>query len=230
MKRSITRVTLWGTLIRVQAAFLGNVMGLWAISSWLGRRKHPERPLWACLSVGLAAVVTLLVADLGHAIAHILSARHAGAPMDEILISSGMPRTLYPDQAVSPAVHRKRALGGPIFSAIGCLQSGLVHALSTSERVKELASWSLLGHGFILMGSLLPFPMVDGGSILKWTLVERGRTPTQADEIVRRVNWTLGVLASTIGAALLALRSWVAGLIGIGVGGIALGVASDRIK
>jgi Zn-dependent protease len=176
-------------------------------------------------------MLTLLVADLGHAIAHIPSARYSGAPVDEILISSGMPRTLYLNHDVSPSTHRKRALGGPIFSTIGVLLSFLVYGLSTSGALtRELAGWSLIGHGFILIGSLLPFPMVDGGSILKWTLVKRGRTPLQADGIVRRINWIMAVLAGISGIILIVLDFWIAGLIVIGVGGLAIGVASGKIK
>jgi hypothetical protein len=43
--------------------------------------------------------------------------------MDEVRISLGMPRTLYRENAVSPDAHRLRALGGPIFNALGLLVS-----------------------------------------------------------------------------------------------------------
>jgi hypothetical protein len=50
---------------------------------------------------------------------HTISARLAGAPMDEILLSSGMPRALYRNNKVLPQTHIHRSLGGPIFSLIG---------------------------------------------------------------------------------------------------------------
>ena len=69
------------------------------------------------------SMILLIFADFGHAIAHIFSARYAKAPMDEILITAGMPRTLYTDNNVSPATHRMRAFGGPVFSTLGLLLS-----------------------------------------------------------------------------------------------------------
>lgn len=39
----------------------------------------------------------------------------AGAPMNEILLSSGIPGTLYENTADSPQTHIQRSLGGPIF-------------------------------------------------------------------------------------------------------------------
>jgi hypothetical protein len=122
-------------------------------------------------------------------------------------------------------------MGGPIFSMAGLLLSLLFYVVAArGTLVREWAGWSLLGHGFILVGSLAPFPMVDGGSILKWTLVEGGRTASQADEIVRRVNWVIGVGAVIAGIVLIGLRLWVAGLIVMGVGVIAIGVALGKIK
>ena len=101
--------------------------------------------------------------DFGHAIAHIFSARYAGAPMDEIRISANMPRTLYWNNAVSPDVHRLRALGGPIFSALSCLLSlATYRAVPRHAVAHELAGWSALGHGLLLLLCLMPVPVVDG--------------------------------------------------------------------
>jgi hypothetical protein len=158
-------------------------------------------------------MVTLLAADLGHALAHIISAGYARAPMDEILISEGMPRTIYLDNDVPPRAHRLRAVGGPIFSALGLLASLLLRCLAPRNSLgRELAGWSCLGHGFVLAGSLAPLPVVDGGTILKWTLVEQGRTPTEADEIVRRASLSLGAAAATTGVALATRRRWLPAL------------------
>ena len=113
-------------------------------------------------------------ADVGHAMAHTVSARLAGAPMDEILLSSGMPRTLYLDNTVSPKTHIQRSLGGPIFSLIGFALSLLWWRNSARGSLShDLAEASLFDHSFILLGSLSPLPIVDGGIILKWKLVER---------------------------------------------------------
>lgn len=231
MKRTTTVFKLWGTPVNVQTVFYGNVLLLWIIVTLLGRYLDPERPVWMDVLIGFAAMLLLMFADLGHAMAHILSARYAGAPMDEVLISAGMPRTLYDENDVPPAAHRMRALGGPIFSIAGCLLSSLVYFASGSgSLVRELSGWSLLGHTLILIGSLAPLPIVDGGSILKWTLVERGQTPSQADDTIRRIDLVLGILAAISGAALLLMRFWIAGLLVIGGAGIVFGIAWGKIK
>ena len=134
------------------------------------------------LAVGFGAMLLMMLADFGHAIAHIFSARRAGGPMSELYISAGMPRTLYPDNEVAPAVHMGRSLGGPTYSAVGFLLSLLVQQLARPGSViGDLAGWSLIGQGLILLGSLMPLSMVDGGVLLKWALVRGGRTEAEAD-------------------------------------------------
>ncbi len=176
-------------------------------------------------------MILLLVADVGHAMAHIFSARYARAPMDEILISLGMPRTMYFDNEVSPRAHRIRAVGGSAFSGLGLLLSIITYGIASSDSVAmELAAWSVIGHGFILAGCLLPLPFVDAGTILKWTLVEKGKTKAEADEVLRRANWLLGLVGGIIGLVLIAAQMWIVGLILIGVGAIAIGAAAGKIR
>jgi Zn-dependent protease len=158
-------------------------------------------------------MVVLATADFGHALAHTVSARAAGAPVDEILISSGMPRTLYEDNDVPPQVHRTRALGGPIFSAIGLLTSTLLQSLAPRDTLaREVAGWSTAGHGLILGGSLLPLPMVDGGTILKWTLVEQGYAEPAAEALVARAAEAVAVGSFTAGAVAARRRRWLPAL------------------
>jgi hypothetical protein len=180
--------------------------------------------------VGALSTLALLAADVGHAMAHIVSARYAGAPMDEIFLSEGMPRTIYYDNDVPPHVHQLRAVGGPIYSATGLLASlGLRRLAPCASIGHEVASWAALGHGFILAGSLVPLPIVDGGTLLKWTLVERGQTPDEADKVVRQAGLSTGAAAAATGAALATQRRWLpaAGL--LAGGAIAIAVALDKL-
>ena len=149
------------------------------------------------------ALPVALFADVGHAMAHTVSARMAGAPMDEILLSSEMPRTLYENNDVVPGVHIMRSMGGPIFSLMCVILSLLWRSLSPRKSIsRELAEISLVGHGFILLGSVAPLPMVDGGIILKWRLVQAGRSVEQADQTVRRASCGLGAALLVAGAVL----------------------------
>jgi hypothetical protein len=171
-------------------------------------------------------------ADIGHAMAHTVSARLAGAPMDEILLSASMPRTLYENNAVPPQTHIGRSLGGPIFSLMSCLLSLLWRQLSPRGTLsRDLATVSLVGHGFILLGSIVPLPMVDGGIILKWKLVEAGQTPRQADQTVHKVSLGLGAVVLSLGAVIgfIGKRKLTGGLLAAG-GAAAVAAGFDWLK
>lgn len=207
------------------------ILVLWGGISWFGLHWHPERNVWQGLLIGFVSTVLLSLSDFGHPFGHIFSARYAGAPMDEIVISSEMPHTLYQNNKVAPNVHRMRALGGPIFNLLGLLisftgfQLAPVHSL-----VREWMGWSAVGHGYILIASMLPLPMVDGGTILKWTLVARGKTEAQADDWVRRIDWILGFGIALAGIGFAVAKIWISGLICIGVSVVIFGIAAGKIR
>jgi hypothetical protein len=223
-------VKVFGTPMKVKMIFMFYILILWAILTWLETAWHPEMASWEAVLIGLAVVLVLIPADVGHAVAHIFSARWAGAPMDEILLSAGMPRTLYWNNAVSPNTHRLRAIGGPLFNMVALLLSLAIYALLASNSIiRELATWSALGHALILMMSLVPLPVVDGGTLLKWTLVARGRTEKQADAAVRRLDWVIGSLTEIAGLVLVASRLWIAGGILVGLGMVVIAITAGKI-
>jgi hypothetical protein len=201
---------------------------LTGLLAWIAGLRKPERSWPQRLGVGLLEMLIATVADIGHAMAHTISARLAGAPMDEILLSSGMPRTLYQNNAVPPQTHIRRSLGGPIFSLIGFTLSLLWWRISPHGSLRhDLAEASLAGHSFILLGSLAPLPMVDGGIILKWKLVEAGQSSRQADQTVRKTSLSLGAAFLGLGAllGLFQKRKLVGGLLAAGGAvGIAAGI------
>jgi hypothetical protein len=71
---------------------------------------------------------------------------------------------------------------------------------------------------------------LDGGTILKWTLMASGRTETAADEIVRRVDWVIGIIGGIIGVGLIALQMWLAGMIVLGIGMVVIGIAAGKLR
>ena len=224
-------VRIFGTPVKVSFMFLLIIVILWGSVTWLGLYWHPEREFWQGLLIGLVTALLLVVAEYGHPLAHIFSARYAGAPMHEILISLDMPRTLYSNNDVLPKVHRMRALGGPIFNLLGLLLSLAIYAVASGNPIAaELAGWSALGHGLLLIMSLSPLPPVDGGTILKWTLVERGKTEREADEMVRHVDWVMGIGAAIIGVGMIAMQMWIAGVILLGISIVVIGVTAGKIR
>jgi hypothetical protein len=224
-------VRIFGTPVKVSFKVLLIIVIVWGGVTWLGLYWHPERGFWQGLLIGLVTALLLLFAEYGHPLGHIFSARFAAAPMDEILISLDMPRTLYSNNDVLPKVHRMRALGGPIFNLLGLLLSLAIYAAASGNPIAaELAGWSALGHGLLLIMSLSPLPLADGGTILKWTLVERGKTEREADEMVRRIDWVLGIGAAMTGVAAIAMQMWIAGLILAGISIGVIGVTAGKIQ
>ena len=203
--------TIFGTPLRIKPVVLVNLAGLWVIAAWLEHLWHPDWSFSLILAVGFGAMLLMVLADFGHAAAHIFSARRAGGAMSELYISAGMPRTLYSDNEVAPAVHIGRSLGGPTYSVVGFLLSLLVQQLARPGSViGDLAGWSLIGQGLILLGSLMPLSMVDGGVLLKWALVRGGRKEAEADRVVKWAGRVAGVILALVVLAVIALwRGWL---------------------
>jgi hypothetical protein len=216
-----------GVPVVAQASIWPAPILLTGLLAWAAGKRNPELTWLQRLGVGLLAIIVALPADVGHAMAHTISARLAGAPMDEILLSSGMPRTLYKNNEVPPHTHIGRSLGGPIFSLLSFMLSMLWYRLSTLGSLSHnLAEVSLASHGFILLTSIAPVPVVDGGTILKWKLVEAGQSTEQADRTVRKTSLALGAVFLGLGffLAIFQKRKLAGGLLAAGgASGIAAG-------
>lgn len=193
-------------------------------------KRRPQLSWPARLLAGALSLPIALLPDFVHFWGHTVSARYAGAPMDTILYAVGMPRTLYADNAVPPHTHRMRALGGVIFNALALLGGLLVRRATPPDSfARELADLFCAGNGFLVPASLVPLPFVDGGTILKWTLVEQGRSEAEADALIRRIDGAVGIAAASAGTLALA-RGWrLAGGALIGGGLSALAAARDLL-
>lgn len=167
---------------------------------WLFGRGHPERTRRERLK--LAALATPLVAGVEwcHNLAHTAAAQAVGKPADEFKVLFGTPRLVYRelnDSSVTPLQHMARAAGGPLLNLLLLPILTVLRGLAPrgSKRYEVLnASWWM--NVLVLGAGLLPIPGIDGGALLKWELVRRGRTVAQADETVRQVN---GGLAAGLG-------------------------------
>lgn len=224
-------IKIFNTPVKIKLAALPIPFVVWGIVTWVGLYLHPERGFWQGLLIGLSTSTLLLGVEFGHALAHIFSARYAGAPMDEILISGEMPRTLYFNNDVAPKTHRMRALGGPIFNLVGLLLSLLIFTLVPGIPIlREWMTWTAGGHGIQLLMSLTPVPMVDGGTILKWTLVARGKTEQEADQIVKRVDWVFASILGITAIILLLMKMWIAGIVCLILSAIVTAITMGKIR
>ncbi|MEO8084164.1 MAG: hypothetical protein ABI780_10100, partial [Ardenticatenales bacterium] len=220
------------TPVRMTPQVLLLVAALWAGTTAWGLYWHPQRGFWPAVLIGFVTTVLLTLADFGHALAHIFSARYAGAPMDEIRVTATqMPHTLYANNAVAPNVHRLRAVGGPLFNAAMLALSAAVWAVGPPNSiVRELATWSAAAHGMMMIMSLAPVPVVDGGTLLKWTLVARSWPEARAEATAKRFGWLAGIASVLIGLGLIALRVKLVGGVFALAGVIVLATAVGVIQ
>jgi hypothetical protein len=230
-EEATTVVDAFGTPVEIRPGFWGALALLWALMTWVAGRGHPERPFLVRLAVGFLSGLAMISADVGHALAHTVSARMAGGPTDRIVLSHGMPRTLYEDNAVPPAMHRGRSLGGPIFSGVSLLAALVSRSLAPQDSIiREVLTWSAVGHAFIFGGCLAPLPFVDGGVLLKWSLVDAGRSADEADIIVQEVDLAAGAALAASGVALATTRHKLPALALLAGGIVAIGAGLGKIR
>jgi Zn-dependent protease len=167
-------------------------LALWPVMAWLAGRGRSDRSLWQRLGIGALTTAVILGSEWCHNLAHAAAARLVGKPMDALRIVWGMPLVVYydiDDETVTPREHILRAVGGPVCNAL-LLPFALIFRRFTQENsaLRDVAHAAVGMNTFLSTASLLPIPGIDGGPILKWSLVARGYTPKAADGTVRGVN------------------------------------------
>ncbi|MGD8904107.1 MAG: hypothetical protein PVI67_11120 [Anaerolineae bacterium] len=193
---------------------------VWLLMSWLAGRGHDDRPWWKRLGTGALTMSAILGSEWCHNLAHAAAARSIGKPMDALRVTWGMPLLVYydiNDRTVSPRQHIFRALGGPVCNALLLLLALCSRRLIKQGTVPGNVVNAAVGmNTFLVSASLLPIPGLDGGPILKWSLVDRGATPEEADETVRAVNRVAGGgLGIAAGIALKRKRRFLGSLLAL---------------
>ncbi|MCL4301765.1 MAG: hypothetical protein KJ077_39085 [Anaerolineae bacterium] len=196
--------TILNTPVTAEPSALLTPLSMVALGWISSSRSWPNR-----LYRGGWLLLAYALTDLLHFVGHILSARYAGAPMDRIHLAAPLPRTIYLDNVVTPQAHRLRSFGGPLANTLaGVLFFGLGFLAPSRSAVRTgliLLGWF---NSLLAAGSLFPLPFIDGGVILKWTLVERGQSSEQADRVVRQAGFAAGSLVILFGLWLIKARRW----------------------
>ncbi len=187
---------------------------VWGILSWVAGCKRPDWSRKKRAAAGAATTIIMLGSEWCHNLAHAAVASRIGKPVDAIRIFWGTPLLIYVDindQKVSPYQHILRSLGGPIFNALLIPVCWLTRQLTQEGTLGRYAADFAIGtNTFLSTVSLLPIPGIDGGPILKWSLVQRGYNPDKADEVVKGVNRVVGGgLGIAAGVALKNQRKWL---------------------
>jgi len=206
----------------------------WPIMAWVAKMRIPERSWWQSLGIGALTMPIVLGSEWCHNLAHAAAARLVGKPMDAIRITWGMPLVVYydiNDETVTPRQHIIRALGGPLFNMLVLPIALFLRRCTQSESmVRDIANAAVETNTLLPAVGLLPIPSIDGGPILKWSLVEKGHTLEAADMIVRKVDGVLGLFLTLAGALSFKKRRWLLGGLLIQLAVIALSVTLGIFK
>jgi Zn-dependent protease len=190
---------------------------VWLIMAGVAGRNRPDRSRWMRLGIGGLTMTAILGSEWCHNLAHAAAARSIGKPMDALRVTWGMPLVVYydiDDDEVTPREHITRALGGPLFSGVLLAIAWLIRRFTPSGPVgREVADAAVGMNLFLSTASLLPIPGIDGGPILKWTLVERGHSRREADELVKGVDRAMGVGLGIATGIAVKKRRWFVGVI-----------------
>jgi hypothetical protein len=209
-------------------------LAVWCYFTWQAARRQPRRSQLAQAGISLASMLALLGSEWLHNLAHAAAARRIGKPMDALEILAGMPVCIYTlenHRSTAPRQHILRALGGPAFNLLLMLAARLLRRFTSPHTAScEVLDVTVEMNTFLCTASLLPLPGIDGGPLLKWSLVEAGRTPTQADALVRQTDLALSPALGALALAHLRRRRWwPAGLMAF-FGGVALAVGLGWMK
>jgi Zn-dependent protease len=160
--------------VRATAGFLAVVVGLLALAAliWV-----PDGPLLA--GGVLTVVVSLLVHEMGHAIA----ARHHRFDVERITFTALGGTTQWSGDDVDEVVEIHVAAAGPLLSAALACAAAAVHQSVdlplTAGRLVAFAAWVNLWQA---VGNLVPLPSSDGGRIIAATarsVARRRRRPVR---------------------------------------------------
>jgi hypothetical protein len=206
----------------------------WLILSWIGGKRQPERAITKRLGTGGLCMSVMLGSEWAHNLAHAAAANMTGKNMDALRITWGMPMVVYhqiADPNVSPDEHITRALGGPVINSILLALSVFLRLFTKpGSTSRSLADTGLGTNSFLIGAGLLPMPFFDGGAIMKWSLVKNGRTPSQADNLVRKANAGTGAILSIASIVALKKKQWFfGGLLGM-LAGLSISVASGLLS
>ncbi|MCU0486462.1 MAG: hypothetical protein MUC85_10190 [Anaerolineales bacterium] len=162
-------------LLARPSAFIGFIL------IWLGLTSFTWRladfSIDQALAAGLACAFLHYASELIHNLGHSWAARRVKRPMDGVMFWGILATSLYPadEKRVTPQMHIRRALGGPIASGLVTLVTGmqLLIVNSAGDGLPSAIPFTAL---FIFwdnlliftLGSVLPLGFTDGSTILNY--------------------------------------------------------------
>ena len=207
---------------------------IWGLFSRASRRRNPGRSWLRAGLEGFCQMAVMLGSEWGHNLAHLAASHLVRKPMDQFRIQLGMPRCVYHrlnDPDVTPREHKARALGGPIFNLLVLPFACLARRLTKPNTIAGVTARTARDTNiFLSLVSLLPIPGIDGAPILKWSLVERGKSIPEADGVVSKANGPLALFLGLISSAAFLKKKPLLGFFSLMLGGISLSVYTGLLK
>jgi len=207
---------------------------LWIIFTRGAAKQKPKSSVLQWGAEGFLKMAAMLGSEWGHNLAHLAASNLIGKPMDELRIQAGMPRCIYHDindRMVTPRQHIIRSLGGPIFNILLLpVTAGVRKLIGTGSIAGETAKTAFQTNLFLGLISLLPIPGIDGGPILKWSLVDRGYTIVDADLAVREINGPLSLCFGLFSSWAFYSKKILAGIFGTLLGLTSLSIFAGWLK
>lgn len=131
---------------------------------------------WALITAilsGLIATVAFVMSAGWHQIGHAIAARGTGYPMTGVRYWGVLDSSIYPDDepALPPAIHVRRAMGGPVASLLLSAAAGVCLLLigvgsSPASRIAQFVL--LLNFAAYTLQAFLPLGFNDGSTLLRW--------------------------------------------------------------
>ncbi len=207
---------------------------LWVIFTRSASRRKPENSRIQWSREGFLKMAVVSGSEWCHNLAHLFASNLIGKPMDKMRIQLGMPRCIYHkinDQEVTPRQHIARSLGGPVINTLLLPLAGITRKITKSDSIiGETATTAFQTNLFLSLVSLLPIPGIDGGPILKWSLVERGKTIAEADQIVQKVNGPLAMFLGLFSSWAFLTKKILVGFFSLMLGITSLSIFAGWLK
>ena len=178
MNRSFNLGETFGLKIRARPSAVISALLIWLIVSVLGMKLLKLRPEKA-IPGGFLAMLIHFLSEWFHQFGHAQAAEQTGYPMQGMEFNGPIAFSQYPENEglLSPEVHIQRALGGPIFSLMLAVVSGLV-ALALrpfGTPVLLLMLFSFADNLLVFtIGALMPLGFTDGSTLLHWIRRRQG--------------------------------------------------------
>ena len=207
---------------------------IWLFFTRSASKRKPDGSVFHRVGEGFCRMAVLLGSEWCHNLAHLVASNLINKPMDQLRIQFGMPRCVYHDindLEVTPRQHLIRSLGGPLINLILLPITGFFRLITKPESIAgETAKTAYQTNLVLSLVSWLPIPGIDGGPILKWSLVERGKTIPEADQAVKNVNGPLAILLGLFSSRAFARKKFLAGVLSLMLGITSLSIFTGWLK